>query len=187
MLNQNNLEYKWVNKIKDILNSVGRTDLWLNQHEITQKNIHKNIKQCLVDQYKQSWNAQLTQSNKGLIYQSFKTAPEFEPYFKLLSLEESLLLFKFRSSNFKLPVELGRWNGTLFQEGICTLCNRNEIGSERHYLLSCEYFIQPRNLYLNNLIMTENELCFKQLLCSNSENVLKRICAFLKVVLKSFR
>ena len=187
MLNQNNSEYKWVKKIKDILNSVGRTDLWLNQHEITQKNIHMKIKQCLIDQYKQSWNAQLTQSNKGLIYKSFKTALEFEPYFNLLPLEQSLLLFKFRSSNFKLPVETGRWDGTLFQERICNLCTRDEIGSERHYLLSCEYFRQPRNLYLNNLILTENELCFKQLLCSNSETVLKSICAFLKVVLKSFR
>ena len=187
MLNQNNIEYKWINKIKDILNSVGRTELWINQTQITQQNIHMKIKQCLIDQHKQLWQTQLTQSNKGLIYKSFKTALEFEPYFKILSLEESLLIFKFRSSNFKLPIETGRWDGALLQERLCNLCNLEQIGSERHYLLSCEFFNQSRNLHLSNLIRAEDELCFKQLICSKSEPVLKSICAFLKVILKHFR
>ena len=119
MTNQPNTEYKWIQKIKSILNTVGRNDLWVNQQNITNKNIHKQIKQTLIDQFKQSWNAQLTQSNKGLIYNSFKITHEFEAYFKILPRYQSFLLYKYRSANHRLIVEKGRWDGTPFNERIC--------------------------------------------------------------------
>ena len=34
MLLQNNPNYKWINEIKTILNSVGRTDIWLKQNDL---------------------------------------------------------------------------------------------------------------------------------------------------------
>ena len=67
MLNDPNNNYKWISKIKDILFSVGRPDLWYNQFQITNLNTHKQIKQILIDQYKQEWHNQLQNSNKGRI------------------------------------------------------------------------------------------------------------------------
>ena len=133
MTSQNNSEFKWIQKIKSILNTVGRNDLWVKQKNITNKNIHKQIKQTLIDQFKQSWHAQLTQSNKGLIYNSFKITHEFEAYFKILPRYQSFLLYKYRSANHRLIVETARWDGTAFNERICPLCDLGEVGTERHY------------------------------------------------------
>ena len=97
------------------------TDLWLNQ-EHNNNFLLKLIKEWILDQFKQSWNAQLTQSNKGLIYNSFKITHEFEAYFKILPRYKSFLLYKYRSANHRLIVEKGRWDGTPFNERICPLC-----------------------------------------------------------------
>ena len=40
MLNIPNFESKWISKIKSILNEVGRTDIWLNQEYILNKNLN---------------------------------------------------------------------------------------------------------------------------------------------------
>ena len=80
MLNQHNKNFMWINKIKEILLSVGRPDLWENQFSINQLNIHKYIKTILIDQFKQSWHDQLQRSNKGIIYSRFKETHQLESY-----------------------------------------------------------------------------------------------------------
>lgn len=49
MMRQQNSRFKWFNKIKEVLYSVGRPDLWLHQHSINDKLIHKSIKQTLLN------------------------------------------------------------------------------------------------------------------------------------------
>ena len=112
--------------------------------------VHRQIKQTLIDQFKQSWHAQLTQSNKGLIYNSFKITHEFEAYFKILPRYQSLLMYKNRSANHRLIVETARWDGTAFNERICPMCDSGEVGTERHYLLKCNRFRESRTLYLTD-------------------------------------
>lgn len=81
IINHPNINVKWCNKIKEILNSVGRPDLWQNQLQINQKYINRQVKQTLIDQYKQAWQEELQISNKSRIYYSFKDNHEFEKYF----------------------------------------------------------------------------------------------------------
>ena len=64
MMNQRDSNFKWSNKIKEILYKVGRADLWQNQFQINHNQIHKIIKQTLIDQFQQQWHAQLQSSNK---------------------------------------------------------------------------------------------------------------------------
>jgi len=59
MLLQNNPNYKWINEIKTILNSVGRTDIWLKQNDLHGTNRRISIKQVLIDQFQQTWRAQM--------------------------------------------------------------------------------------------------------------------------------
>ena len=58
--------------IKEILLSVGRLDLWENQFQIQQTNVHRVVKRILIDQYMQEWHEQLQLSNKGKTYNFFK-------------------------------------------------------------------------------------------------------------------
>ena len=77
--------------------------------------------------------------------------------------------FKFRTANHKLPIETGRWDGTLLEHRNCNLCQKDEIGSERHYLLTCDYFSNLRLKYLCNIISGESEYEYKKLLQSSTK------------------
>ncbi len=72
MINDVTNEYKWPKNIHNILTETGRPDLWLNQFSLNSKSIKFTIKRTLIDQYIQSWNASMRNSNKGIEYNSFK-------------------------------------------------------------------------------------------------------------------
>ena len=70
MLRQQINNSKWLNKIKEILDSVGLSDFWL--HHLNNGhiplNLHKLVKQILIDQYHQEWQSSMLETNKGKIY-----------------------------------------------------------------------------------------------------------------------
>ena len=99
LLNQENTHFKWLSKIKQILDSVGPTHFWQNQFSgMTPLNLHIEVKRILIDQHKQDWLASVTSSGKGRAYHLFKREPEFEKYFKSLPQSDALELFKFRTA-----------------------------------------------------------------------------------------
>ena len=132
MINQQ-IECKWINKIKTTLDSTGNTDVWINQPFLNNPILHKQVKHTLLDQQKQAWRSQLDNSNKGRYYKIIKPDPDFESYFKTLKKCEYIPLFKFRTTNHRLPIETGRYDGTILENRKCTLCNQDAIGSEQHY------------------------------------------------------
>lgn len=186
-LPQTNL--KWPNKIKEILFSVGRPDLWETQFENAHTNIDKLVKRILIDQFKQSWNEQLTVSNKGRIYKSFKNDHDFEGYFKTLEKNNYLTLFRFRTANHALPIETGRYDGTLVENRLCPLCDYNQIGSEQHYIEDCPYFDSERNEYLASTNGHLHNLTLKSVVSPDSQSApnLKAACKFLKLIMNKFR
>ena len=58
---------KWLNKIRSILQDVGRNDLWLQSSFI-----EHFIAMQLKDQYSQQWNRSTQTSNKGTSYSTIK-------------------------------------------------------------------------------------------------------------------
>lgn len=185
MLNQN-IECKWVNKIKEILENTGNSFLWTNQPFCNKPSTHKSVKQTLIDQFKQDWNAKLENSMKGKTYKSFKSEHSIENYLIKLKRHDVLPLFKFRTANHRLPVEIGRYDGTLFENRICPLCNREEVGSEKHYLLICPFFSESRSRFTNrNLYNTDFE--FKRILTSERDDELIKLSRFVNTIIRHFK
>jgi len=89
MILQNNPNYKCISEI----NYVGRTDIWLNQNDLHGTNRRISIKQVLIDQFQQTWRAQLLQSNKGRMYLNYKDTLELDSYFKILNQNDCITLF----------------------------------------------------------------------------------------------
>ena len=176
---------KWQNTIKEILLSVGRPDLWENQFYLTHTGIHKLVKQTLIDQYKQSWQEQLQNTNKGIIYLSFKQSHGFENYFKIITKKDYLPLFKFCTANHFFPVETGRYDATPFNERKCPLCTLDRVGSESHYLLECSYFENKRRIYLSDIVY-QNDTNIGSVMTISSAPKLKRIGRFVNIILNKF-
>ena len=56
----------------------------------------------------------------------FKEDLKLENYLLKLPVKKYKLLYRFRCSNFKLPIETGRWGRIPRSERKCNLCNSND-------------------------------------------------------------
>ena len=65
----------------------------------------------------------MNDSSKGQYYRIFKENLEFEKYLDFLSNSYRYVLCRFRTGNYKLPIETGRWENIERTERICNLCN----------------------------------------------------------------
>ena len=122
------------------------------------------------------------------MYFHFKQNFELEKYFTTLPRKLYLLLFKLRTANHKLPVEIGRWEGTDRNDRICSLCDTRDIGDEFHYIFQCAYFESERtNLIKPYFLRRPSMYKFGQIVRTSSEAILKKLCKFIQIIFDKFR
>ncbi len=80
-------------------------------------------------------------------------------------------LLKFRTSNHKLPIEVGRWNNIDIPDRKCTICNLGDLGDEYHYIFNCTFFTDERRTYINKRwYVRPNILKFQNLMQTNKKS-----------------
>ena len=106
----------WLNYIHKILINCGLGNIWAEHHKTSfnPKWLKGSVKQKLKDLFINSWCNDMYKSNTGTIYREIKMKFEQESYLHQLPDSMSLILCKFRLSNFKLPIVRGRY--TTYQE-----------------------------------------------------------------------
>ena len=67
---------KWLDKIKNILDTCGYSYLWTCQN--TTSNLQKIIKERLEDQFRQTWFGNMQTSPKSINYRIYKESLEWE-------------------------------------------------------------------------------------------------------------
>ena len=118
------------------------------------------------------------------LYRIYKIELKLENYLLCLPKNLAIALCKFRCLNSNLPVEKGRFYGIERANRLCTLCNRQEIGDEFHYLFNCNHFINERRKYIpRNFYRYPNVFNFKNLMCSTDKNTLIKIALFAKIIM----
>lgn len=179
---------KWLLYIQHIFETIGRPDIWQFQQNFHMVNLSAFVKSQLIDQYLQGWQNKSNQSSKALTYFSFKSDYALEKYFISLPRKHYLNLFKFRTGNHKLPIEVGRWEGTVIHERKCPLCYQNDIGDEYHYLFKCPYFKTQRELLIKPYyVRRPNMLKFGEINKSSSKVVLTKLSQFTKIIMNTFK
>lgn len=180
-------EHKWIKTIKNILESVGRNDLWLSTDLQNINAIKHGIFQTLLDQNIQKWQSKLDTSSKGLNYKLFKTDIHLENYLIHFSKSVYLPILKFRTTNHKLPVELGRWGKIVYGERKCQKCNSNSVGDEFHYILECEFFKVERYRLVKKYFYTHpNVVKFSQLMNTTNKFIIRNLSALMNIIIKTF-
>jgi hypothetical protein len=99
------------------------------------------VKINLIDQLKQTWSTSVDNSTKALNYRLYKKRVSFKNYLEILKDKDLFLLCRFRTSNHRLPIEIGRWQNINRENGACNLCQGRELEDEFHYLFECTEFI----------------------------------------------
>ena len=77
----------------------------------------------------------------------------------------------------------GQFNEHIYR--ICTLCSKNEIDDEFHYLFSCDNCINQRTLYIKEMFRNRpNTLKFKKNITSKNKYDLQKLCRFAAILNK---
>ena len=148
----------------------------------------KSIKLSLEYRFKHNWHKNITESNCYINYRIFKEDLNLEAYLSKLDLHERINLCKFRCSNSNIPIVAGRYNNIDFDNWLCNLCNREEIGDEFHYIMICPFFNEERKKHLNSSYWRiPNRSKFGYLFTSIDIKVLQNLAKFVKVIIDKFR
>ena len=135
---KNIFESPWITHVKDILNSIGLSNLWLNQEIVNLKWFKAVIKLKLTDQYHQQWRSNICNIDGCTTCRIIKYDFKMKKYLLVLPPNLSTKFRKF--NNHLLLIQQGRYSGIDRQERFCTLCDCNDIGDEFHYLFKCTFF-----------------------------------------------
>jgi hypothetical protein len=93
-----------------------------------------------------------------------------------------LSIYRFRTTNYKLPIELGRWQNVAREKRKCLLCNSVDIGDEFHYICSCSKFNNRNILCMHKFRNRQNSLKFSSLMNSNGLSDVYNLCKFIRIV-----
>lgn len=133
-----------------------------------------------------AWGAEYYTLTFGKKYSIFKDDICAEKYLIVLPRTIYLPLCKFRTSNHKLPIEIGRWENIPLNERQCTLCN-SDIGDEFHYLFKCNHFAAERNTYIKQYFYKRpNIIKFNELMSTSNKVTLTKLSKFVNIIMKTF-
>ena len=93
----------------------------------------------------------ITSHNKLNLYCKIKKNFGFDKYLHLNNAKGRRSLSKIIISNHKLPIEVGRTDGTPKEKRFCKLCDDNKIGDESHVLFSNISLLNLRKKLISNL------------------------------------
>ena len=198
-LNNNNMngpndryKFKWLLEIHSLLDSLGLSFIHQNidQPTYTLNKFKTIVKQRLRDQYLQTWHDNIFNCNMSVTYRMYKTEFKYEPYLLKLKTKLGHNLTLFRLSSHRLPVQRLRYFDTPRQDRLCTLCDKQEMGDEYHYIFSCSY--QPiadkrtkcirKSLYQRPTIFN-----FQRLMNITSRSKLTKLAQFISEILTQCR
>ena len=64
---------------------------------------------------------------------------KLQSYLSILPKQWSTIICMFKCVNHKLPVVTGRYGNIALEHRLYTLCDKNDIGDEIHYLFYCKF------------------------------------------------
>ena len=103
---------------------------------------------------------------------------------EILKDKDLFLLCRFRTSNHRPPIEIGRWQNINRENRVCNLCQGRELGDEFNYLFECTEFIHERAMLIpQKYRCSPNTVKYCALMCSNSEVELSKLCKFIRKVI----
>ena len=95
------------------------------------------------DIYEQQIQGEVENNNSHFnFYRIIRKSPyfEFHKYLTSLHVQERIILCKFRCGNHRLPIVTCRYEGVAHCDRNCTLCTKNDLGEEFHFLFICDHF-----------------------------------------------
>ena len=140
----------WTTGVKYTLDSLGMHSFYINDYSDKHPFIFKRVFERLSDIFHQTSFEEISSNDSKLrTYAIFKTEKGLEDYLlNVRNLHVRKLISKFRLSNHRLMIEVGRHRGLSVDERVCPFCPRS-IENEFHFLFDCKMYEAQRTIFLN--------------------------------------
>lgn len=144
------LEGGWMCKIKSTLETNGMLNFFDNLPDSIYPFVHKKLFDRLKDNFYQMAFSEIgKQDSKLRTYALFKREAGFENYLmEMKNVSDRVLVSKFRLSNHRLMIEVGRHSGIPKEQRFCPFCP-SWVENEAHFLFCCPTYKHLRGRYLN--------------------------------------
>ena len=106
-------------------------------------------------------------------YRLYQKGISFKNYLEILKDKDLFLLCRFRTSNHRLPIEIGPWENINRENKVCNFCQGRKLGEEFHYLA---------RLIPQKYRCSPNTVKYCALMYSNSVVELSKLSKFIRIV-----
>ena len=98
-----------------------------------------------------------------------------------LTFEYRKVLSKFRCSDHKLLIEVGRHKGLQVEQRLCKICHLNLVEDEFHFLTICPAYDNLRAGLLSaaNVVLLDPETQFSTIMSSENTTVIRCLAEFI--------
>ena len=156
---------EWIATVKYLLSYLGISDSFDNPNSITTDKLSILCKNTLRRKIEKEWVDQISglgrtegQTNKLRFYKTFKHDLSREHYLSIIhDFQLRKNITKFRCSDHKLEIEVGRHKKLKVEERICKVCDANVVETELHFLSCCPLYEDLRIRYFGNSPKYQNE------------------------------
>ena len=178
----------WISSIHDCLELNGMRCLYINHYENKPPFVHKKLFQRLSDIFHQEsfstiLNAQSKLRTYGLLKRDIGIA-NYLTTIKNPGLRRSVT--KFRLSNHKLNIEIGRHKNIPKELRFCPFCTRS-VETEIHFLLECPVYTMARKEIENEIILNRPQFPFytqtEQLQYLLSDEIIQHTSKYIKTAM----
>ena len=142
-------EFSWDQCIKSLLECNGMLNFYEDASACPYPFVHKKIFERLRDNFHQEAFGKIrSNSSKLRTYALFKNEVGFEQYLiDMKNVQDRSLVTKFRLSNHRLMIEVGRHDDTAEEERFCPFCPQ-AVEHETHFMFTCPTYSHLRERYL---------------------------------------
>ena len=171
----------WADSLKQCLYQLGFGYVWNNGGTRNEIGFIKCLKERLRDCFLQEWHGKLNDSERFLMYRSFKKSFETEQYINELKIK------KFRDSFIRLRLGVNELNVNRWFEKDrtlkCPFCVNN-VENEKHFFIDCPLYEDLRQKYLAPYLHIAKLRNIGYLLDGRDISMLRNVSMFIHYALK---
>ena len=163
---------------------IGLGNVWYEQRA---NNVNfQNIKQRILDIFKQSWYSNINNSSRLFHYSLHKQEFKIETYLICnIDKKYQCVLSKFRLYSNNVSIETGRYTNVERKDRLCIQCTMSMIEDDYHVLLVCPKYRHLRQkLFTPYFCKWPSLQKFTTLMSSSSPQTLLKLSKFLFLVFK---
>ncbi len=135
--------YNWSKRVKKILDDCDMINLWNNNIQFPLEQLKASVN---------DWEHKCSTKPKLRTYMTFKQNMTVASHLCCnMPKYERSLISQLRLGILPLRIETGRYSNLNVEDRTCLICESNDVENEEHFLFECNYYLDERTKFENDI------------------------------------